>query len=233
MKRINLLRLFIRQNPTNRGHLSPRAAHFCATATDRTVTALTSFVSALPGQRLKASSYFVTSSLLECLYQAARVLDNPRASDDHKMAISSIRMIHQTLKKMAPDMSIPRKVLKDLNLMSTESRQAQQSNPDQCEEDNGLSGNSSWSLASLATNASSMVGFSTLGANSGDLIDPRLGGIGAYDENHTSSTPDAQFQFSPTSFALSGFNDADILGGADFGDLSFLQEGSNDRPLDL
>ncbi|KAI8686814.1 hypothetical protein NCS56_00342700 [Fusarium sp. Ph1] len=100
--RLTLLRLLIRQNPKRTAHVSLEKAKFCSKYACEAVDLLAAFTVAFSPDRISPLGYFIASSLIECSYHIAGVLQNPDCREELPIARQTFRKLLETMELLAP-----------------------------------------------------------------------------------------------------------------------------------
>ena len=111
-QRINLLRMIIRQNPLT-APKTLESAHFCAFLASDTIEAIATFVE--NSSNLNCFGYFMTASILECMYHLVQMLQNSSLATDRAAALSSFQAAYQLLEDLATTVDSAKRALKTLN----------------------------------------------------------------------------------------------------------------------
>jgi hypothetical protein len=94
-QRINLIRMLIRQNPLLSSGCNEESKLFCARVAKDSIEAISAFANAYP--RIRASGYFISTTLVECVYHLVYILQDQTANVDRASVIASFRAAYQLL----------------------------------------------------------------------------------------------------------------------------------------
>lgn len=92
---------------------APETAHLCSRLSREIIRAHEVFISQHPSAR--AAGYFATSSIVECIYHLAPVLQYSQDSQEHAACVSAFHQAHSILVRLSPYNSVADKALKALN----------------------------------------------------------------------------------------------------------------------
>ncbi|TVY18039.1 hypothetical protein LARI1_G001625 [Lachnellula arida] len=93
--RINLLRMIIRQNPLLSHSCNEEGKSFCALLAKDTIEAILAFAEVCP--QIRASGYFLSTALVECIYHLVFIVKSNPTQVQHVDAIGSFRCAYQLL----------------------------------------------------------------------------------------------------------------------------------------
>ncbi|KAF9771579.1 hypothetical protein IL306_010777 [Fusarium sp. DS 682] len=111
--RLELLRMLIKQNPVRQSAFNPETAHFCAQLSREIIRSHDLYLSQYPEAR--ASGYFTTSSIVECIYHLAPVIHRSIDSNEHSACVSAFNQAHGILVRLSAYNNVAKKALKALN----------------------------------------------------------------------------------------------------------------------
>jgi hypothetical protein len=104
--------MLIRQNPVRQAAFSPETAHLCSRLARQIIEAHGLFISRYPSAR--ATGYFTTSSIVECIYHLALVLHHSKDEEEHAACASAFRLAHDILVKISSYNNVASRALKAL-----------------------------------------------------------------------------------------------------------------------
>ena len=131
--------MLIRQNPLQQTAFDPETAHLCARIAREIIHNHEVFLARYPGAR--ASGYFITSSMVECVYHLVPVLHYSKDPDEHGASLLALKRAHNILIQLSSILNVSKNALRALR--GVMSRWGTQSNtqghdssgfPDNCEE---------------------------------------------------------------------------------------------------
>ncbi|TVY29355.1 Patulin cluster transcription factor [Lachnellula hyalina] len=93
--RINLLRMIIRQNPLLSHSCDEEGKSFCALLAKDTIEAISAYANVCP--QIRASGYFLSTALVECIYHLVFIIKSNRTQVQYVDAIGSFRCAYQLL----------------------------------------------------------------------------------------------------------------------------------------
>jgi hypothetical protein len=106
--------MLIRQNPLQQSSFDPETAYFCARLSREVISGHDVYLERYQGAR--ASGYFMTTSMVECIYHLAPVLhyskDRPQ---EHKACVKALKQAHAILMQLSLRMNVAKKALKALS----------------------------------------------------------------------------------------------------------------------
>ncbi|SCV27517.1 uncharacterized protein FFB14_01590 [Fusarium fujikuroi] len=111
--RLELIRMLIKQNPVRQSAFNPETAHFCARLSREIIRSHHVYLSQYPEAR--ASGYFTTSSIVECIYHLAPVIHCSVDSNEHSACVSAFNQARGILVKLSAYNNVAKKALKALN----------------------------------------------------------------------------------------------------------------------
>ena len=112
-QRLNLLRMLIRQNPLHQTAFDPETACLCARLSRETVHAHDAYLARYPGAR--ASGYFVTASMVECIYHLAPVLHYTKDANERQATVAALQAANDILIQLSPKLNVAKKALQALS----------------------------------------------------------------------------------------------------------------------
>jgi hypothetical protein len=104
--------MLIRQNPVRQATFSPETAHLCSRLARQIIDSHSLFLSRYPSAR--ATGYFATSSIVECIYHLALVLQHSKDETEHAACASAFRLAHDILVKISSYNNVASRALKAL-----------------------------------------------------------------------------------------------------------------------
>jgi hypothetical protein len=104
--------MLIRQNPVRQATFAPETAHLCSRLARQIIEAHGLFLSRYPSAR--ATGYFATSSIVECIYHLALVLHHSKDEEEHAACASAFRLAHDILVKISSYNNVASRALKAL-----------------------------------------------------------------------------------------------------------------------
>ncbi|KAK4553515.1 hypothetical protein LTR86_009311 [Recurvomyces mirabilis] len=111
--RHELIRMLIRQNPVRQTTFAPDIGHTCSRLSRGIIHAHSLYTMQYPEAR--ASGYFTTSSIVECIYHLAPVLRYSTNSEERDACVAALNQAHGILVTLSTYNSVARKALKALN----------------------------------------------------------------------------------------------------------------------
>ncbi|EWY79377.1 hypothetical protein FOYG_17455 [Fusarium oxysporum NRRL 32931] len=111
--RLELLRMLIKQNPIRQSAFNPETAHFCARLSREIIRSHHLYFLQYP--EVRASGYFATSSIVECIYHLAPVIHRSIDSNEHSACVSAFNQAHGILVKLSVYTNVAKKALRALN----------------------------------------------------------------------------------------------------------------------
>lgn len=112
-QRLELLRMLIRQNPVRQAAFAPEMAHLCSQLARQIIRAHDLFISRCRSAR--ATGYFTTSSIVECIYHLALVLHHSKDGSEHAACVSAFHQAHSILVRLSSYNKVAHKALKALS----------------------------------------------------------------------------------------------------------------------
>ena len=112
-QRLNLLRMLIRQNPLHQTAFDPETACLCAGLSRETIHAHDAYLARHPGAR--ASGYFVTASMVECIYHLAPVLHYTKDANERQASVAALQAANDILIQLSPKLNVAKKALQALS----------------------------------------------------------------------------------------------------------------------
>ncbi|EWG44876.1 hypothetical protein FVEG_05844 [Fusarium verticillioides 7600] len=110
--RLELLRMLIKQNPIHQSAFNPETAHFCARLSREIIRSHHLYFLQYPA---RASGYFATSSIVECIYHLAPVIHRSTDSHEHSACVSAFNQAHGILINLSVYTNVAKKALRALN----------------------------------------------------------------------------------------------------------------------
>ena len=129
--------MLIRQNPVRQVAFSPETAHLCAGLARQIIEAHDLFISRYPEDR--ATGYFTTSSIVECIYHLALVLHHCKDEQERAVCASAFRVAHGILVKISSYNEVANKALKALTGVINKWCSGNETRADGAEGENGVS----------------------------------------------------------------------------------------------
>ncbi|KAF5710205.1 hypothetical protein FMUND_9627 [Fusarium mundagurra] len=111
--RLELLRMLIKQNPVRQSAFNPETAHFCARLSREVIRSHHVYFSQYPEPR--ASAYFATSSIVECIYHLAPVIHRSIDTNERSACVSAFNQAHGILVILSVYSNVAKKALRALN----------------------------------------------------------------------------------------------------------------------
>ncbi|SCO35176.1 uncharacterized protein FFMR_03786 [Fusarium fujikuroi] len=105
--------MLIKQNPVRQSAFNPETAHFCARLSREIIRSHHVYLSQYPEAR--ASGYFTTSSIVECIYHLAPVIHCSVDSNERSACVSAFNQARGILVKLSAYNNVAKKALKALN----------------------------------------------------------------------------------------------------------------------
>jgi hypothetical protein len=112
-QRLNLLRMLIRQNPLHQTAFDPDTACLCARLSREVIHAHDAYLARYPGAR--ASGYFVTASMVECIYHLTPVLHYTKDANERQASVAALQAANHVLIQLSPKLNVAKKALQALN----------------------------------------------------------------------------------------------------------------------
>lgn len=113
LQRLSLLRMLIRQNPVRRAAFNPETAYICSRLAREVIAAHELFISHYPDAR--ATGYFTSSSLVECIYHLAPVLHKSKDGDEYRYCVTAFQQAHCILVKISAYNNVAKNALQALS----------------------------------------------------------------------------------------------------------------------
>lgn len=104
--------MLIRQNPARQKAFAPETAHLCARLARQIIESHDVFISAFPNAR--ATGYFTTCSIVECIYHLALVLHHSQDETKHAASVAAFHLAHEILVRLSPSNKVANKALQAL-----------------------------------------------------------------------------------------------------------------------
>lgn len=105
--------MLIRQNPLHQTAFNPETAYLCARLSREIVHAHDAYLTLYPGAR--ASGYFVTASMVECVYHLAPVLYHTKDESERSASVVALRAANGILIQLSSKLNVAKKALRALN----------------------------------------------------------------------------------------------------------------------
>jgi hypothetical protein len=105
--------MLIRQNPLRQTAFDPETACLCARLSGEIIHAHDAYLARYPGAR--ASGYFVTASMVECVYHLAPVLHYTKDASEHNASVAALQAANGILIQLSPKLNVAKKALRALN----------------------------------------------------------------------------------------------------------------------
>jgi hypothetical protein len=105
--------MLIRQNPLHQTAFNPETAYLCARLSREIVHAHDAYLARYPGAR--ASGYFVTASMVECVYHLAPVLYHTKDESERNASVVALQAANGILIQLSPKLNVAKKALRALN----------------------------------------------------------------------------------------------------------------------
>ena len=107
------MRMLIRQNPMQQTAFDPETALICARLACGIIHTHDVFTARYPEAR--ASGYFTTSSMVECVYHLAPVLHYSKDTEEHSAAVVALKRAHNILTHLSSKLNVSKKALRALS----------------------------------------------------------------------------------------------------------------------
>ncbi|KAF4334028.1 hypothetical protein FBEOM_12156 [Fusarium beomiforme] len=117
--RYTLLRILIRQNPSRTEPINLEQARFCYALVCEVVDILAAFIAAYSLPCITSLAYFISSTLIECSYHIARILQNPVCRGERPTVMSTLEKLTDMLKLLAPTVKTAQRAVSILRPHST------------------------------------------------------------------------------------------------------------------
>lgn len=105
--------MLIRQNPLQQTTFDPETAYFCARLSREVIQGHDVYLS--KHQEGRASGYFSTTAVVECIYHLAPVLHYSKSSGEVAACVAALKQVHHILKQLSSRLNVAKKALKALS----------------------------------------------------------------------------------------------------------------------
>lgn len=105
--------MLIRQNPVRQAAFNPDTSHVCSRLSREVINAHDLFITRFPGAR--ATGYFTTSSVVECIYHLAPVMHHSKDDTEHAACLDAFNQAHGILVRLSSYNNVAKNALKALN----------------------------------------------------------------------------------------------------------------------
>ncbi|KAK3117447.1 hypothetical protein LTR53_001212 [Teratosphaeriaceae sp. CCFEE 6253] len=110
--RLQLLRMLIRQNPVRQTAFIPDITYLCSRFACQIIGAHELFISRYSSTR--ATGYFTTSSMVECIYHLALVLHHSKDEEEHTACVSAFQLALDILLRLSSYKKVANRALEAL-----------------------------------------------------------------------------------------------------------------------
>lgn len=105
--------MIIRQNPVRQTAFNPEVAYFCARLSREVIHSHKICIARYPGAR--ASGYFTTASIVECIYQLVPVLHYSKDNDEYTASMTALSQAHEIVIQLSTKLNSAKKALRALS----------------------------------------------------------------------------------------------------------------------
>ena len=105
--------MVIRQSPIHQTAFDPEPAHLCARLAREIIRSHDAFTKRYP--KARASGYFITASLVECIYHLAPVLHYSTNVEEHNTSVAALKQAYGILVLLSSKLNVSKRALRAIN----------------------------------------------------------------------------------------------------------------------